>query len=222
MVSVLIPYKEPRKFLSEAIESVKRQRHVEVEILEGGGGTLGQNVNKLARQARGQFIKVLADDDVLWWANSLAVLTEALKRSGADWVHAGAVNFHGDGHIITQHAPKPVSLESMLEQNTIHGGTTLYRRRLWDRLGGWDETIESAEEYEWHLHLLHSGRVPYLLNAKVYGYRIHPGNKSRANLAHFVECGELSAEEIRNQWRDYKSQREPLINEIKNRYNGKI
>lgn len=218
-VSVIIPFKKARRFYIDAIDSVNKQKGVAVEILTGGGGSLGHNVNKLVKKASGEFIKILADDDVLWDVNSLSHLVECMERDSLDWVRGGAVNFHGDRFEVGRHKPaKTITLATMLERNQIHGGGTMYRRDLWRRFGGWDEWLPYSEEYDWHLNLLNYNAKHGRTEALVYGYRIWGENKSRANLSYMVENGGMTLKKSREAWRKFKKEREPVIDKIKKKY----
>lgn len=205
--------------MSQAIRSVIKQTGVDVEILRGGGGSLGHNVNKLVKKAKGKYIKVLADDDILWDPISLDILTETMEANNWDWIRGGAVNFHGDLFELSRHKPpETITLASMLERNQIHGGGTMYRRDLWNRFGGWDESLPYSEEYDFHLKLLKNNTKQGRTLAMVHGYRIHGANKSRANLSYMVENGGMTLEENRKQWRAFKEMREPILNKIRSKY----
>jgi hypothetical protein len=60
----------------------------------------------------------------------------------------------------------------------VHGTATMYRKASLDRIGGWDETLGTAEEYDAHLRMLHAGIVFQGVNAVTVTYRKHAGGKS--------------------------------------------
>lgn len=60
----------------------------------------------------------------------------------------------------------------------VHGTGTVYRRRVVERVGGWDTKLDTAEEFEWHLRLLHAGITFHGIDAVTTLYRKHGGGKS--------------------------------------------
>ena len=177
MISVIIPYDIDRGFLKEAITSVKVQTYEDWElIVEQGERRLGQNVNRALSKADGEYIKILAEDDILP-PDSLKILIKGIK--GYDWIYSNARNFgnlplnypkYSRGHTIT--------FESMLKGNGIHGGTTLYKKSMLVKVGGYNEELWTAEEYDLHLRLLRDGYKHRHIPGIVYNYRLHEGNKS--------------------------------------------
>ena len=178
MVSVIIPYNKDRGFLSEAIRSVKAQTYQDWElIIQGGKYTLGRNVNDALKKADGEFIKILAEDDLLT-PNCLKILVKGIK--GYDFVYSDAENI-GDlppGWDKRSH-DSTVTLESMLKGNGIHGGSTLYRTKAVKYIGGYNESLWTGEEYDLHLHLIKAGFRHRHVPGIVYRYRIHGNNKSQ-------------------------------------------
>lgn len=177
MISVIIPYDIDRGFLKEAIESVKAQTYGDWElIVEQGECRLGQNVNRALAEADGEYIKILAEDDLLP-PKSLEILIKGIK--GYDWIYSNARNF-GDLPLdyLKYSRNSTVTFESMLKGNGIHGGTTFYRKSILDAVGGYDESLWTGEEYDLHLRLLRDGYKHRHIPGIVYDYRIHEGNKS--------------------------------------------
>tara|TARA_R110000803_G_scaffold102638_12_gene170771 strand:- start:4837 stop:5421 length:585 start_codon:yes stop_codon:yes gene_type:complete len=174
MITVIIPYKEARETLTEALASVAAQTS-SYEILQGGGELLGKNVNKLVKQAKGDYIKILADDDTL---TPHALLTLEKAIGNYDFVCGDAMN-QVNGDNFSKHHSLVVTLDQMLNRNSIHGGTPLYRKDLWERFGGWDEELTTGEEYDWHLKLLKGGCKYTCIRSVVYNYRIWDGSKSQ-------------------------------------------
>jgi len=176
MVSVIIPYNIDRGYLKEAIDSVKNQIYGDWELIteKGVGCSLGQNVNNALLGARGKYVKILAEDDLLT-PSSLSVLVKGIK--GYDWVYSNAENFGARGWE-EYSDDKTTTLQEMLKGNKIHGGTTLYRKSMLIEVGGYDATLRTGEEYDLHLKLLKAGYRHAHIPGIVYRYRIHKGNKS--------------------------------------------
>jgi len=177
LVSVIIPYNKDRGFLEEAIESVKAQTYKDWElILEHGDKTFGTNLNNGVARSDGEYIKFLAEDDLLT-PDSLAILVKGIK--GYDFVYSNAENFGKTDGWSQFSDDGTVTLEKMLRGNCMHGGTLLYRRDIFLAVGGYDEGLWTAEEYDFHLKLLKAGYKHRHVPGIVYRYRIHGDNKSQ-------------------------------------------
>lgn len=180
MISVIIPYVKDRGYLDEAVASVKAQTYRNYElILQKGNFTQGTNVNKGLAKAKGDYIKILHDDDVLP-PNSLQDLHNGIN--GYDWVCADMKYFGDDFHCPIQGDTSsmngPPELERMIRDNYIAGGTTLYSKEVLLKIGGYNQFLWTGEEYDLHLRLLKSGfRVNYIPYV-VHHYRLHEFNKS--------------------------------------------
>jgi len=157
MISVIIPYVKDR-YLTEAIESLWLQTCTDWEVIHAQGDrTQGENINLGLIRAKGEFIKILHDDDILP-PNSLRDLLNGIEDF--DWVCGDMETFgeemYCDKQAYTGRIPK---LSMMVNENQIYGGTTLYRRSVLLEVGGYNEELHTGEEYELHLRLLHRRRV---------------------------------------------------------------
>ncbi len=199
MISVIIPYKEDRGWLRESIGSVRLQFAEWEYIPVKGDKTQGANINVGLKKAKGEFIKILHDDDVLP-ENSLRDLLKGIR--GFDFV-CGDMQTFGDPMYCTE--PKiyegcSPSLVEMIKGNQIFGGTTLYRKDMLLEVDGYDEDLTTGEEYELHLRLLSKGYRCNYIPKVVHHYRLHERNKS-----YYMGPGE-------------KKERREFINEISKRY----
>lgn len=194
MVSVIIPYNIDRGFLWEAKMSVLKQTYSEWEIVNAhSDGNCAYNLNMGLKKAKGEFIKILAEDDILP-KNSLSILVKEIERY--DFIYGDGENFGELDGWPERYYDKAVTLESMLRGNGINGGGCLYRTEVLRAVGGWDESLWTAEEYDLHLKLLKAGYTHKHIPEVVYRYRRHSGNKSGRN----------------------REARHELINQIKQRY----
>lgn len=182
MISIIIAYNKNRGFLKEAIKSAENQDFNNYEIVvHQGNHNLSKNFNDAVRKAKGDYIKIFAEDDLLL-PNCLADLYEGIK--GYDFVNADALNFGsspmwlGGEYQEVVHKGKLTNLPEMLFGNCLHGLTLMWRAELFFKVGGFDENLSTAEEYDFNLLLLSKGyKIGYV--PKVVGhYRIHDTNKS--------------------------------------------
>lgn len=175
LVSIVIPYNVDRGYLQEARKSALKQNYPNCEvILYQSKGKLGFNVNRGVERAKGEYIKILAEDDLLF-KTSIKDLVQGI--GDADFCCADAFNQVENGNDFIFKS-KVQSLEDCLLRNSIHGGTVLYKRSLWDELGGWDEELNTGEEYDWHLKLLYTGKKLVYTPKTVTIYRIWSKGKA--------------------------------------------
>lgn len=199
MISVIIPYRVDRGYLDEALESLDKQTYRDFEVIESQAeNTGGYNMNRGIEKAKGDFICYLCEDDMLP-PNSLKDRIEAIGDH--DFLHCRGQMFFENGKIKPYPLTNPdVNLENMLIQNGIMGGTTMYRKEIFERFR-WDESLWTGGEYDFHLRLLYNGLSLGFCDKVVYLYRRWWGQKS---------VGNITAE--------YQQERTNQINEIRCRY----
>lgn len=175
-VSVIIPYNRDRGYLDQAVMSARLQSYPDVEvILSQDEKWCAYNINRGLEKAGGEYFKVLAEDDLLT-PDCLSILVAGIQRY--DFVYADGENFGNLFGWPARSYDTTVTLESMLVGNGINGGAVLYRTQMLRDVGGWDETLWTAEEYDLHLRLIKAGYRHRHIEGIVYRYRRHSGNKS--------------------------------------------
>jgi glycosyltransferase involved in cell wall biosynthesis len=177
-VTVIIPYSKDRGYLDQAVDSILAQNfdgHIEV-LLSQSPGNVSYNINQAIKQATGEYIKYLCDDDMLT-PNSIADSVNAIQ--GYDFIHGNAINFFPSGKKIQYVPPKKnPSLQDMIQHNQIHGGTLMYRKDVFDRIGLFDESLDCAEEYDFNMRCLQNGMTLGYSPRNLYLYRRHENQKS--------------------------------------------
>ena len=177
MVTVIIPYKEDRGWLQDAINSVPTG----VQLLLGeGDGNWPANFNKMLPKAKGKYIRYLHEDDMLS-VNCIEDSLQTFKETEADFIHGCAEEFYSyrpDKWIKRPTKTHPTLID-MLEKNFIHSATLMYKRKVFEKLGGFDETLNTAEEYEFSLRCLKAGLKLGYCPTVLAHYRRHPMQKVR-------------------------------------------
>lgn len=201
-VSVIIPYNIDRGWLNEAIESVEKQTHKDIElILSQSDNGVSYNINRGIEKATGEFIKFFAEDDLL----TPNCIEDSLKAiEGHDFIHGNAFNFNKKRPSLSNtHIPRVQipSLNDMLVNNVIHGGTLMYRKDVFERFGMFDESLWTGEEYEFNLRIISKGARINYCNKLVFHFRLHEAQKSIGK--HTIE---------------YKNKRRAEIDRIKSLY----
>lgn len=178
-VSVILFYREDRGWLDRAVSSYHIQAFSgtsELIIVHGERST-AENLNIGCRQAKGDFIKYLCDDDELLPGCLQALYDKAVQ--GYDVVCAAALNVNvNTGETTVYQSTIPGQICELADRNTIHGGTVLFRSEALKQVGYFDETLKSAEEYDCYLKLAAAGFRFGKITDPVYLYRIHDRMKS--------------------------------------------
>jgi glycosyltransferase involved in cell wall biosynthesis len=179
-VSIIIPYNIDRGYLKRAVTSAQKQvfkGNFEI-ITSHSKASLSVNVNEGIRRAAGKYIKFLSEDDELP-PYSIQQLFNFCEKNNLDWCVSVAQNINvktGKTYLVKS---KLTNFEELCRANTIHGGTTIYKRIMLAQVNGYDETLPTAEEYDLHLRLMKSGFTVGFLDTVTYIYYIHEQAKSR-------------------------------------------
>jgi GT2 family glycosyltransferase len=131
-------------------------------------------------EAKGKFIRYLHEDDMLS-ANCIDDSLKAFAETGADFIHGNAEEFWSykeDRQVYVPKIKNP-TLNDMLAKNYIHSATLMYKREVFERLGGFDEKLNTAEEYEFSLRCLKAGMQLGYCPVILAHYRRHPLQKVR-------------------------------------------
>ena len=187
-VTVIIPYKVDRGWLKEAIASVPNDVQL---LVSQGEGNWPANFNKVLSQATGDYIKFLHEDDMLT-PNCIKDSVETFEKQKSDFIHGNAYEiFMNTGRQLGLYRPaiQLPSFEQMCSKNYIHSVTLMYRREIFEKIGSFNETLNTQEEFEFNLRCLKAGfKLGYCDSVLGY-YRRHPAQKVRT-----VSYGERKSE----------------------------
>lgn len=201
LVSIVTPSFRSARFISETIESVKRQDYAPIEhiIVDGNSddGTLdilkgfphliwisepdaGQShaLNKGFRMAKGEIIGWLNADDTY---NSGAVSNAVrflVENPDVDLVYGDMQIVDKQGSPIMLAISKPFDLITLLTDNFIRQPTVFMRRRIIEELGGVDESLHYCMDRELWLRSGRSYKMIYLPNFVSANLRICEGTKT--------------------------------------------
>jgi glycosyltransferase involved in cell wall biosynthesis len=146
--------------------------------------------NRGIEAARGQWIAFLDDDD-LWSPHKVRLQLE--HAAGADFAYAGAVRLREPDVVLgLDPAPSPLDFaRQMLITNVLPSGPSnvLARADLVRRLGGFDETLDFAADWDLWIRLGSTGS-PAACPDVLVGYVEHEGNMS-------VSVGDAAIAEFR-------------------------
>jgi glycosyltransferase involved in cell wall biosynthesis len=191
-VSFLVPTYNRARFLPQSIDSVLSQEYPDLELIviddgstDGTAGILeryteshpgrfrferrehaGQaaSVNRGFELARGELVSCFNDDDVLLPGAVRKVATALVEDPDAVLAYPGWHFVNEDGEILDTCIPIEHSIvESVRLMDWIVGPGHLFRASLVEQVGGWDERLPQALDWDFYLRVAPLGpfrRVP--------------------------------------------------------------
>jgi len=184
--SVLIPTHNRSRLLRLAISSVLTQTEGDFEILVVGDGCTDDTADVVAsfadarirwldmpkapyfgyanrnialRQAAGNYIAFVTDDDLLL-PDHLALLASTLEESGAEWAYSRPLWVTEDGLVV----PFPSNLLNtdeleifLNERNHIPSSCVMHRRSCLEEYGYWPEDIPSGGDWRYWIRIVERG-----------------------------------------------------------------
>ncbi len=198
-LSVVIPVFNGETYLADAVESVRRQAYTDLEVIlvddgstdgtadvirrlppdglhyvrQDNGGPARARNRGLAR-ARGSIIGFLDADD-LWPAGRLHRQLAVLQRDPSIDIVLGRVQLVR----ATGAAPGLPLEESSLPFVLLTPTAALFRRRVFERVGGFDEALRYGEDSDWFMRAREREVRVVLEQDVALLYRRHAGNMTR-------------------------------------------
>lgn len=202
VVSVVIPCYAQAEFLPAAIESAVRQTHrpVEVVVVDDGSPAPVRHLveaypgvryirqdnqgrsaarNNGARASSGEFIVFLDADDRLRPDAIEVGVRSLLNRPDAAFTSGTASVIDASGAVVDERCELPLDgdlYRALLLGNYIATpGAAMFRRRLFEAIGGFDSSLHASEDYDLYLRM--ARRFPVCFHgAAVVEKRRHAGN----------------------------------------------
>lgn len=142
-----------------------------------------RTLNRGVREAAtGEYIALLASDD-LWAPDKLERQLTALKADpAAEFCFSQAVEFSDDasptaGRVFPARCLRGSVVNKVFLRQHVPAGTMLFSRRLYDELGGFDETLR---EEDWDFVIRSAAATRFAaVDAPLLHYRAHPANTMR-------------------------------------------
>ena len=185
LVTVVIPAYNAAKYLIESLDSVLAQSFGDFEVIVVDDGSTDETPeiltpyldviryirtenrgpssarNLAIRESRGELIAFQDADDV-WLPEKLALQVELLEaRPGLGVAFTGSERFNERETLdcnLTTGSPVPSGwvFDELLSRHFIALSTVVVRRSCLDAVGGFDESLVGAEDYNLFLRLAHS------------------------------------------------------------------
>ena len=206
-ISLVIPAYNRERFVGAAVKSVLAQARSDFELIVWDDGStdgtvaaaraaagddprvrlvasehrgIARSLNAAIRMTSGQYIGWVDSDDVIApaaLAETAAVL-EANPAVGMVYTSYVVMNYAGEVRGPGKRCRIPYSPQRLLvDFMTFH--FRLIRRSVFDQVGGVDETMASAEDYDLCLRLSEVTEIRHL-DKPLYGYRVHDDAESQS------------------------------------------
>lgn len=160
----------------------------------------GATRNAIMQLARGTYI-VPCDADDLMLPGALSRLSRFLDgnpRAGA--VYADVLEVIVDAHDVVTQPPGICGQDHRrtwdLIENAINHPGSMIRRRLIERVGGYDENVNSVDDWSLWLKLAEISRISYLPGEIYYMWRRRPSSMTRTDRNWHRDATRIRAEAV--------------------------
>ncbi|MGA9532817.1 MAG: glycosyltransferase [Anaerolineales bacterium] len=205
-VSVIVPAYNQSRFLGAALESIFNQDFEDFELVVVDDGSTDETAdvvrsykdarlhyyfqpnsglsaarNTGIRKSSGEFLAFLDADD-LFLPSKLTSLLRAFHESPELGLVAGQAILIDEsgrriGKTFSQGPPNPI--ERMLLGNPLHVGSVLLRHGCQEKVGYFDEMLQSYEDWDYWLRLAYAGCRIGWVDEPVSMYRFHQDQMTR-------------------------------------------
>ena len=210
-ISIVLPVHNGEKYISQAIESVLQQSYENWELIivndcsiDGTSRIINDYEKKDTRirvynndknlklpatlnvgfsYAKGDYFTWTSDDNILL-PQFLEVLNRYLNdNEQVDFVYSDYIGIDSEGNELgIRHMLEP---ENMLYKNSV-GASFLYRRKIYDEIGGYSPEWFLVEDYEYWLRVYKRYRMMHVEDI-LYQYRFHDQSLSKTRLESIIQ-----------------------------------
>lgn len=163
---------------------IEEMNDARIRVIElGHSGSVGHLRNVGAQAASAHWIAFLDSDD-LWLPDKLKLQLDALGASGAAWCYGACELLRAGGEVTPIRAGQfmPLSgdiLHDLLAERTgAYIGTLVVRRDLFEKAGGFDESLANREDLDFELRLAAIAEAVAVAEV-VTRVREHEGRRTR-------------------------------------------
>lgn len=207
MISVIVVTRGIRTTLPATIDSVFKQTELCELIISQGKGTFGENFNRGLEKVTQPYVRFVADDDLLPRKSCERVIDFLLQANGSPrFIIGNAINFKK--YYWYRYKSRYTGIDDLLHVNTIHGGTCVWKTSCVREIGGMNENLWTAEEYEFNLRFIREFGAPIHIDENLYKYRLHDNQKSVGKHTDTYKMKRAKeVERIRNEFRQSSKER---------------
>lgn len=138
--------------------------------------------NEAIKNTEADYIFCLDSDDIIF-QNSLRHLFEHLEASGKSWVYGDFLKSDeklsyliGQDYYGRRFKDTNSLLSSILAGEHYFQQNSMYKRELFEKVGGFDESLKTAEDLDLFVRFLLQNQLPEYLPGPLYIHRVHEGN----------------------------------------------
>jgi glycosyltransferase involved in cell wall biosynthesis len=214
ILSVIIPSYNSATYLEECLKSVEREAQggVEFILVDGASSDATMEIverfrhlfshvvserdngqsdafNKGFTLAKGRFLTWLNSDDVLC-SGVMATVLPVLRETTREWLVANSAYLDEAGNVTR--CCRSGGFEHFAVKRgllNVFGPSTFFSKKLFEELGGIDESYHFAMDTEYWWRIVASGRTYQRINTYFWGLRLH----SEAKTANVLLTGEYPA-----------------------------
>ena len=213
LVTVAVPSFNQGRYLNDALESIfEQQEAVEVFVMDGGStdnsvavikkwapqlagwrsepdGGQAAAINVAIAQGSAPYVCWLNSDD--WWLDrGLLALTQTLEaQPRAAFAYGRAWNVSDPGAKAAPVYVRSFDARAMAVRCLVSQPATLIRRSAWEQVGGLDETLHMAMDYDLWWRLVNAFDAPCFVDTYVAVNRDHDQTKTNAaRCLHYQEA----------------------------------
>jgi glycosyltransferase involved in cell wall biosynthesis len=205
-ISLVTPSLNQGRFIRATIESVLAQEYPGLEYLVQDGGStdetltvLRENAGRLAwvsekdrgqadainralHRTRGEILGYLNSDDVLGPGALRAVGELFAALPGILFVWGRASYIDEEGEVVSPYLARPEALERLADACFIAQPAAFFRRKVWEEVGDFDETLHHTMDYDYWLRIAerYGTSCGAFLDRELAGCRMHADAKTVA------------------------------------------
>lgn len=194
-ITIIITAYQDRGWIEKAIQSAEYQTFKDYDIIFCSDGNFelkwyadkycipfycfpksnySSMVNKTVLEAKGEWIKILHDDDLL----TPFCLTNLYETKGnADLVYGNALIFRDEelSSAVVYKPPEVVTLKTLLPITScpVNFEAELFRRQMFLDIGGFDINLGYSEDYDFLIRVIAEGYKINYCDSNVVWYRHH-------------------------------------------------
>jgi len=161
-----------------------------ITVLRQGNKGAGPARNAAAAAARGEFVTILDADD-RYHPGRLAALAElAMERPDLDLLCTDARLLVEGRPVGTFAAQTPFAVADQrgaIFESCFVGGWPAVRRERFDAVGGFDESLRIAQDWDCWLRVILAGAAAGFVDEPLYDYFLHGGSLASSRLASLWE-----------------------------------
>ena len=151
-----------------------------VRLVEGIRGGISRAMNEGVKVATGDVIAHLHSDDLYIGHDVLSKVAANFLKSESEWLY-GRLKTIENGHIReNDFETRPYSWAALIRRNIVPHPATFMRRKSFLELGGFDETLRYAMDYDLWLKAAKRG-APIQLHDYLSAFRFHDRSLSTTN-----------------------------------------